>query len=86
MRLHITGATGYLGSELAGLCPDASTERVEVRDADAVAGLFERLRPDVVIHTAYRQEGDDVNTAGSERREDEEARCGEAPVVGTPLW
>ena len=28
--------------------------------------LFERLRPDVVIHTAYRQEADDVNTVGSE--------------------
>ena len=28
--------------------------------------LFERLRPDVVIHTAYRQDEDDVNTVGSE--------------------
>ena len=27
--------------------------------------LFERLRPDVVIHTAYRQDEDDVNTVGS---------------------
>ena len=66
MRLHVTGATGYLGSELVRLCPDASTERVEVRDADAVRELFERVRPDVVVHTAYRQEDDDVNTVGSE--------------------
>ena len=66
MRLHITGATGYLGSELLGLRPDASTERVEIRDGEAVRALFERLRPDVVIHTAYRQEEDDVNTIGSE--------------------
>jgi len=66
VRLHVTGATGYLGSELVRLCPDASTERVEVRDADAVRELFERVRPDVVVHTAYRQEDDDVNTVGSE--------------------
>ena len=32
MKLHVTGATGYLGSELVRRVPDASTERVEVRD------------------------------------------------------
>ena len=66
MRLHVTGATGYLGSEVLRLRPDASTERVEIRDREAVRELFHRLRPDVVIHTAYRQEEDDVNTIGSE--------------------
>jgi len=66
VRLHVTGATGYLGSELVRLRPDATTERVEVRDAAAVSRLLERLRPDVVIHTAYRQDEDDVNTVGSE--------------------
>ena len=66
MRLHVTGATGYLGSELVRLRPDATTERVEIRDADAVSELFERVRPDVVIHTAYRQDEDDVITVGSE--------------------
>ena len=66
MRLHITGATGYLGSELVRRRPDASTERVEIRAAAAVRELFERVRPDVVIHTAYRQEDPDVNTAGAE--------------------
>jgi dTDP-4-dehydrorhamnose reductase len=66
VRLHVTGATGYLGSELVRLRPDASTERVEVRDAEAVSELFGRLHPDVVIHTAYRQDEDDVNTVGSE--------------------
>ncbi len=67
-RLHITGATGYLGSELLRLRPDASMERVEVRDERAVREVFERVRPDVVIHTAYRQDGPeahDINVAGS---------------------
>jgi dTDP-4-dehydrorhamnose reductase len=66
VKLHVTGASGYLGFELARLRPDASSKRVEVRDADAVRELFERLRPDVVVHTAYRQEEDDVNTVGAE--------------------
>jgi len=66
VRLHVTGATGYLGSELVRLRPDATTERVEVRDAAAVSALLARVRPDVVIHTAYRQDEDDVNTVGSE--------------------
>jgi dTDP-4-dehydrorhamnose reductase len=57
VRVHVTGATGYLGSELVRRAPDASVERVEVRDADAVRELLERVRPDAVIHTAYRQDG-----------------------------
>lgn len=64
--LYITGRTGYLGSELARLRPDAEGERVEIRDADAVRGLFERLRPRIVVHTAYRQEDASVNVDGSE--------------------
>jgi dTDP-4-dehydrorhamnose reductase len=68
MRLHVTGATGYLGTELVRLRPGASTERVEVRDAAAVRALLERARPDVVLHTAYRQDGPDayeINVDGS---------------------
>ena len=56
--LHLTGATGFLGSELARLRPDATSERVKVRDARAVSSLLRRLRPDLVIHTAYLQQGD----------------------------
>ena len=66
MRLHVTGATGYLGSELLRLRPDASGERVEVRDASAVRELFDRVRPDVVIHTAYRQDDREITVEGAE--------------------
>ena len=57
-ELHVTGATGFLGTELLRLAPGATRERVEVRDAAAVRALLERVRPDVVIHTAYRQDGE----------------------------
>lgn len=57
-RIHVTGASGYLGAELLRLAPGATGERVEVRDRAAVDALLQRLRPDVVIHTAYRQDGE----------------------------
>lgn len=57
MRVHVTGASGFLGSELLRLAPTATGERVEIRDDGAVRALFERLRPGVVVNTAYRQEG-----------------------------
>ena len=69
VRTHITGASGFLGSELTKLMPVATVERVEVRDARAVCELLERLRPQVVIHTAYRQDGEearDIVVGGSE--------------------
>ena len=53
----MTGGTGYLGRELLRQAPGASSERVDVRDAAAVEHLLRRVRPDVVIHTAYRQDG-----------------------------
>jgi dTDP-4-dehydrorhamnose reductase len=57
LRLHITGGTGYLGVELRRQAPAATWERVEIRDLEAVRALFARLQPQVVIHTAYRQDG-----------------------------
>jgi dTDP-4-dehydrorhamnose reductase len=56
--LHVTGATGFLGRELVRLRPDATTERVDVRDARSVSRLLRTLVPAAVIHTAYRQDGD----------------------------
>jgi dTDP-4-dehydrorhamnose reductase len=69
MRIHVTGATGFLGAEISRLAPTATGDRVEVRDAVAVLELFERVRPDVVIHTAYRQDGNgarEIMVDGSE--------------------
>lgn len=68
MRLHVTGASGYLGAELVR-ASDATGERVEIRDASAVEALFRRLRPDAVVHTAYRQDGEgarEVTVDGAE--------------------
>ncbi len=68
MRVHVTGAGGYLGKALLRAAPHATGERVEIRDAAAVRDLLARVRPDVVVHTAYRQNGTDaraVVVAGS---------------------
>ena len=70
MRILITGGAGLLGSELIARAPagvelhatqrrtpvtGAEVHAVELSDADATGALFERLRPDLVIHTAYSQ-------------------------------
>lgn len=61
LRLHVTGATGFLGRELVRLAPWASTTRVDVRDEAGLVELFRDVRPDAVIHTAYRQHGPDAH-------------------------
>jgi dTDP-4-dehydrorhamnose reductase len=73
VRLWVTGATGYLGSAFVAAAREqgfeVDVERVEVRDEEAVRAHVERLRPDAVVHTAYRQEPAEAwstNVDGSE--------------------
>ena len=76
--LLITGASGYLGAELARRAPQATGtyltaaraggRRLDVRDAAAVARLVGEIHPQTVIHTAYRESGEEaqaVNVDGS---------------------
>lgn len=66
-RLLVTGATGHLGRTAAARAAaagwsvvgtyfttpsDAAGERLDVRDPRAVREVLQRVRPDVVIHTA----------------------------------
>ncbi|HKP76604.1 MAG TPA: SDR family oxidoreductase [Longimicrobiaceae bacterium] len=70
MRILITGGAGLLGSELIARAPagaelhatrrvrpvaGAEAHTVELSDAAATAALLQRVRPDLVIHTAYSQ-------------------------------
>lgn len=68
VRLHVTGGTGFLGSALLRHAAGASAPRIDVRDGAALQAALRRSRPDVVIHTAYRQDGPEVwdtNVSGS---------------------
>jgi len=72
-RLFVTGLGGHLGSELgrrargAGwdLAGIAGSAEVDVRDAAAVHRVVAAARPDVVVHTAYRQGDASVNVEGT---------------------
>jgi dTDP-4-dehydrorhamnose reductase len=68
VRVLITGGGGLLGGELIRQAPagvevhatrraspveGAEAHAVDLSDAEAVAALFARVRPDLVFHTAY---------------------------------
>jgi dTDP-4-dehydrorhamnose reductase len=78
MKLLVTGGAGYLGSELCRLAverghdvlatrletppPHGRPIRLDVRDEDATARVFLRHGPQVVVHTAYRLTGPEMET------------------------
>ncbi|HEV7494172.1 sugar nucleotide-binding protein [Baekduia sp.] len=79
-RLLVTGAPGFLGRAVVAAGPAAGWEMVgtalthpdwvalDVRDAAAVVGVVDAVAPDAIIHTAYRQHGEEamaVNAAGA---------------------
>lgn len=63
MQLFLTGATGYLGREIARQT-GWEGERVEILDAEAVDAAVAGC--DAVIHTAYRKDDPRVIVEGSE--------------------
>ena len=66
--LLVTGAAGYLGSELLRQAPDALPtfhDTLDVNDDDAVMRFFLKHGPDVVIHTAYRMGDAETNVHGA---------------------
>ena len=77
----VTGAAGFLGGEVLRCLRAAGTPslgtwhltpadgpQMDVADASSVEGVFHRVRPWAVVHTAYVRGGDEmdaVNAAGS---------------------
>lgn len=80
MRLLVTGGSGYLGSELVRQAratgwdatgthrarPADGTVPLDVADAAAVEALVARLRPDVVVNTAYVLSGPELRAITAE--------------------
>ena len=79
-RLLVTGASGFLGGAVVAAAPAAGWEVVgtalthpgwvalDVRDAAAVGEVVGAVAPEAIIHTAYRQHGDEamaVNATGA---------------------
>ena len=68
MTLLVVGGSGFLGRELLRRSPEAigiSSADVDIRDEVAVAALFDRLRPQVAINTAYRRDDRASTFAGA---------------------
>jgi len=53
-RILVFGARGYIGGALREVYPDAICPDVDIADAGAVAEIFDREKPDVVINAAGR--------------------------------
>jgi dTDP-4-dehydrorhamnose reductase len=71
MRLLVTGAHGFLGRHLIRKIGDThelatpTSAELDIRDADAVWSAVHEIRPQAVIHLAYRQQDWTTNAEGS---------------------
>lgn len=52
MRVVLLGSTGYIGSQMLTVWPEALTPRVDIGDPVAVAAMLDELKPDVLINSA----------------------------------
>ena len=90
-RLFVTGLGGHLGSELGrqarevgwDLTGISGSAEIDVRDGPAVLAAVTDAQPDVVVHTAYRQDDASVNVEGT-RAVAAAAVAAEARLVSSP--
>jgi dTDP-4-dehydrorhamnose reductase len=92
VKLLVTGAAGYLGSEVCAQgvergwdvlgtrfrspVPAGRAVSLDVRDADAVQRVFMRHGPELVVHTAYVQSDEATIVKGSDAVAAAAHRCG----------
>jgi dTDP-4-dehydrorhamnose reductase len=80
LKVLVSGASSYVGLHLTRQAPTdwqvvgthltqppvgVESQVLDVTDADAVGTLLAAVRPDVVVHLAYRQDSPRVNLAGT---------------------
>jgi dTDP-4-dehydrorhamnose reductase len=83
VRVFVTGAHGYLGRHLLGATAGdrwdvsaPSSSEVDVRDAAAVREAISSVRPDAVVHLAYRKGDRATIVDGSANVAAASAACG----------
>jgi dTDP-4-dehydrorhamnose reductase len=80
-KLLVTGASGFLGRALLA-CAEGDvtglTSSTDVRDAAALRAAFAAASPAIVIHTAYRQHGEEAMAVNADGAANVARACREA--------